>query len=362
MSTRIGCRDLRVSARGQEMLHVERLDVAAGATLAVLGPNGAGKSTLLRALAQIGGHRRTGQILLDGHPAGHRQMRAAVAAVLQRPILRRGTVAANAASGLRLRGVGRSEAARQSAPWLAKLGVGHLAGRDARTLSGGEAQRVALARALAVAPRVLLLDEPFAGLDATTRTDLLADLRAVLDNLDTATVLVTHDRHEAHALAEETALLVHGRIRQHGPTPEVLDHPVDTVCARLVGYTNLLPPALTGQPDLLVARPERCHPLIPGTAAPPDSLTVHGTVRRVVPLGGGTRVDLDPEPSGNTLACLIPADSELKTQPGHRATVTITTADLRPVVADAQACPSTSRSSSRSTLSPSSRGSRRRAG
>jgi energy-coupling factor transporter ATP-binding protein EcfA2 len=163
-----------VSARGQEMLHVERLDVAAGATLAVLGPNGAGKSTLLRALAQIGGHRRTGQILLDGHPAGHRQMRAAVAAVLQRPILRRGTVAANAASGLRLRGVGRSEAARRAAPWLAKLGVGHLAGRDARTLSGGEAQRVALARALAVAPRVLLLDEPFAGLDATTRTDLLA--------------------------------------------------------------------------------------------------------------------------------------------------------------------------------------------
>jgi ABC-type sulfate/molybdate transport systems ATPase subunit len=324
-----------VCARGEEMLHVEHLDVAAGATLAVLGPNGAGKSTLLRALAQIGGHRRTGQVLLDGQQAGHRQMRVAVAAVLQRPSLRRGTVAANAASGLRLRGVGRAEAARRSVPWLAELGVGHLAGRDARTLSGGEAQRVALARALAVTPRVLLLDEPFAGLDATTRTDLLADLRAVLDNLDTATVLVTHDRHEAHALAEETALLIDGRIRQHGPTREVLDHPVDTVCARLVGYTNLLPPALTGQPDLLVARPERCHPLPSGTVPPADCITVHGTVRRVVPLGGGTRVDLDPEPAGNTLACLVPADRDLEVRPGHRATITVATADLRPVVAQA---------------------------
>ncbi|WP_219420040.1 ATP-binding cassette domain-containing protein [Pseudonocardia nigra] len=327
MTSRIGCRDLRVGVRGRDLLHVERLDVAAGAALAVLGPNGAGKSTLLRALGHLGGLRRTGEVRLDGRPATTRDLRTAVAAVLQRPILRRGTVAANAAAGLRLRGVRRDEAARRAAPWLAALGVAHLADRDAHTLSGGEAQRVALARALAVAPRVLLLDEPFTGLDASTRTDLLADLRAALDGLDTATVLVTHDRHEARALAGETALLIAGRIRQLGPTEEVLDRPADADCARLVGRTNLLPPAVTGRPELLAARPEHCRALL---AAPgPDALAVPGEVRRIVPLGGGTRVDVDT--AVGTLACLGPGADGLR--PGSAVVVALAEADARPVTA-----------------------------
>ncbi|MBW0088545.1 ABC transporter ATP-binding protein [Pseudonocardia sp. KRD-184] len=335
MTVRIGCRDLRVGVRDRDLLHVEHLDVDAGETLAVLGPNGAGKSTLLRALARIGRPHRAGQVLLDGRPADARAVRAAVAAVLQRPILRRGTVAANAAAGLRLRGVGRAEAARRSVPWLDALGVGHLAGRDARTLSGGEAQRVAIARALAVGPRVLLLDEPFAGLDATTRTDLVADLRAVLDDLDTATVLVTHDRHEAHALAGRTALLVAGRIRQHGPTARVLDRPADADCAQLVGCTNLLPPALTGRSGLLVARPEHCRPLRLDDAPPPGDVRVPGTVRRIVPLGAGVRIDVDPESGGRPLACLVPAGGAVGLQRGSPTAVTVANADLRAVPPDA---------------------------
>jgi ABC-type sulfate/molybdate transport systems ATPase subunit len=314
-----------VSVRGRELLHVPALDVAAGSALAVLGPNGAGKSTLLRALAHLGGYRRTGDVLLDGRPAGHRELRPAVAAVLQRPILRRGTVAANAASGLRLRGVGRTEAGRRAEPWLAAFGVAHLAGRDARTLSGGEAQRVALARALAVAPRVLLLDEPFAGLDATTRVDLLADLRAVLDGLDAATVLVTHDRHEARAMAADTALLVAGRVRQHGPTEEVLDAPRDAECARLVGFTNLLPRAVTGRDHLLAARPEHSRVLV--GEAPAAEVVVPGTVRRIVPLGGGTRVDVDT--AAGTVACTgaVPAGIG----PGRAVVVAVREADVRAI-------------------------------
>jgi tungstate transport system ATP-binding protein len=323
VTSRIGCRDLRVSARGRELLHVQALDVAAGEALAVLGPNGAGKSTLLRALGHLGGLHRSGDVLLDGRPAGARDLRSAVAAVLQRPILRRGTVATNAAAGLRLRGVGRAEARRRSAPWLDALGVGHLAARPARTLSGGEAQRVAIARALAVAPRVLLLDEPFAGLDATTRADLLADLRVVLDGLDTATVLVTHDRHEATALTGHTALLVAGRIRQVGPTEPVLDQPVDTDCARLVGFTNLLPPAATGRPDLYVARPEHCA----AVDGQPTGLRIPGTVRRVVPLGVVTRVDVDT--AAGTLACLAPGADALS--PGCNAVVSVAEQHLRRV-------------------------------
>jgi ABC-type sulfate/molybdate transport systems ATPase subunit len=319
VNSRIGCRDLRVTARGQELLHVPSLDVAAGEVLAVLGPNGAGKSTLLRALGRLGGLHRSGEVLLDGRPAGSGELRGAVAAVLQRPILRRDTVAANAAAGLRLRGVGRGEARRRSAPWLDALGVGHLATRTARTLSGGEAQRVAIARALAPEPRVLLLDEPFAGLDATTRADLLADLRAVLDGLDAATVLVTHDRHEAMALAGRTALLVAGRIRQLGPTERVLDQPVDVDCARLVGFTNLLPPTVTGRPELLVARPEHC------SLGEVAGLRITGTVRRVVPLGGATRVDVDT--AAGTLACqALDLDGVAL---GRTVTVTVAEAALR---------------------------------
>jgi tungstate transport system ATP-binding protein len=292
----IGCRDLRVHGGGRVLLRVDALDVPAGSTLAVLGPNGAGKSTLLRALGLLLPPRRvTGEVRLDGRPATTPLMRAAVAAVLQRPILRRGTVVANVASGLRLRGVGRREALDRSAPWLDALGIAHLAARDARTLSGGEAQRVSVARALAVGPRVLLLDEPFAALDAATRADLLADLRAALDGRPTATVLVTHDRDEARALAGHTALLVGGRLRCHGPTAGVLDRPVDVDTARLLGFTNLLPS--DGDGPLRAARPEDCR-----AAAGPGP--VRGTVRRVVALGDVTRVDVDT-PSG-PVTCLHP--------------------------------------------------------
>jgi ABC-type sulfate/molybdate transport systems ATPase subunit len=288
----IGCRDLRVTAGGRELVFVSRLDVPAGETLAVLGSNGAGKSTLLRALAHLGAASRSGSVLLDGHVATTTELRRAVAAVLQRPVLRRATVLDNAAAGLRLRGVRRGAARRRAAPWLEALGVAHLATRDARTLSGGEAQRVAIARALAVAPRVLLLDEPFTGLDATTRIDLLADLRAALDEQDAAVLLVTHDREEARALARRTALLVKGQVRQIGTTADVLDAPTDLDCANLLGFTTRLPPAITGQELTLVARPERCVPLADSAPPPPDSVVVEGVLRRAVPLGGATRLDV----------------------------------------------------------------------
>jgi ABC-type sulfate/molybdate transport systems ATPase subunit len=289
----IGCRDLVVTAGGRTLVAVPRLDIATGETLAVLGPNGAGKSTLLRALAHLGSAARSGTIVLDGHLATTTELRRAVAAVLQRPVLQRATAIDNAAAGLRLRGVRRREAREQAAPWLDALGVAHLAARHARTLSGGEAQRVALARALAVGPRVLLLDEPLTGLDATTRTDLLADLRAALDRQNAAVLLVTHDRQEARALAHRTALLVNGEIRQIGATADILDTPADPECAALLGFTTQLPPALTGHPVTLVARPERCNPLTDATPPPADSIVVNGVLHRVVPLGGAIRLDVD---------------------------------------------------------------------
>ena len=322
----IGCRELRVAAHGRELVSVPALDIPAGETLAVLGPNGAGKSTLLRALAHLGTATRSGSVLLDGEVATTAALREAVAAVLQRPVLQRTSVLDNAAAGLRLRGVPRREARRRAEPWLAALGVAHLAGRHAHTLSGGESQRVAIARALAVAPRVLLLDEPFAGLDATTRTDLLADLRAALDDQDAAVLLVTHDREEARALARRTALLVRGGIRQVGATADVLDAPADLECATLLGFTTHLPPALTGHHATLVARPERCRPLADSAQAPPDSVVVDGVLRRVVPLGGALRLDVTL-PSGTTITAVTTADVE--TSPGSPIRVATAREHLR---------------------------------
>src|SRR5688500_16575163 len=124
----IGCRNLRVTARGCELLTVDALEVADGETLAVLGPNGAGKSTLLRALAGLSPASTIGQVLLDGRPAAPKQLRVAVAGAMQRPILQRTTVLDNAAAGLRLRGVRRANARTLAEPWLDKLGVLHLSG------------------------------------------------------------------------------------------------------------------------------------------------------------------------------------------------------------------------------------------
>ncbi|PZG23720.1 ABC transporter ATP-binding protein [Nonomuraea aridisoli] len=335
MSAGIGCRDLRVHAGGRELLSVPELHVSSGRTLAVLGPNGAGKSTLLRALGLLSSHRVSGEILLDGRPATRSLMRHALVAVLQRPILRRGTVAANVISGLRFRGVSRREAQARAWPWIEALGLASLAGRDARSLSIGEAQRVSITRALAVGPKVLLLDEPFSGLDSTTRADLLADLRAALTGQPTATILVTHDRQEALALAEDTALLIKGRIRQHGSTAEVLDHPGDADTARLLGFTNLLPPALTGRTHTLVARPEHTR-LVLGPSD--DSAEVIGTLRRTVALGVATRVDVDT--AAGPLTCLHPGDLLATELPPAGSSVRVRIRHARPLTEMSLATPS----------------------
>ena len=321
----ISCRGLRVAARGRQLLAVDVLEVADGETLAVLGPNGAGKSTLLRALARLEPAATCEQVLVDGEPVTPTQLRAAVAAVLQRPVLQRASVLDNAAAGLRLRGMRRARARRLAQPWLDTLGVAHLADRHARTLSGGEAQRVAIARALAVRSRVLLLDEPFTGLDATTRADLLADLRTALNRSTAAVLFVTHDRDEAAALAHRTALLVRGRIRQLGPTAHVLDSPADLECADLLGYTARLPPELTGHDRLLVARPERCQ-LLPRRVTPAHAaVVVAGTLRRVVPLGGTTRVDVDT--AAGPIAVLT--TTEVTIAPGDPLCVTVDARNTR---------------------------------
>jgi tungstate transport system ATP-binding protein len=156
------------------------------------------------------------------------------AVVFQRPLLLDRSVLDNAGVGLELRGVDARERRRRAQEALERFGVGELAKRPAVALSGGEAQRVSLARAFAVSPEILFLDEPFSALDPPTREALVADLARVLIDEGVTTVLVTHDREEAQALADRVAIVIDGRVRQVDRTDTVFGVPADADVARFL--------------------------------------------------------------------------------------------------------------------------------
>ena len=234
--------DVRVVHGGRAVLDVPALAVRAQEVLAVIGPNGAGKSTLLRVLGLLQ-TPTAGAVRVHGRPvdpASALGTRRRMASVFQEPLLADATVRDNVAMGLAFRRTPRADADRRVAAWLERFGIAGLAGRQARTLSGGEAQRTALARALVLEPEVLLLDEPFSALDQPTRESLIADLAPILRHAHVATVLVTHDRGEALALADRVAVLFGGCLAQVGLTAEVFRAPVTEEVARFVGVETIL--------------------------------------------------------------------------------------------------------------------------
>ncbi|HWL41983.1 MAG TPA: ABC transporter ATP-binding protein [Ilumatobacter sp.] len=227
-----------VVQQGGFELDVE-VSVAPGEVLAVLGPNGSGKSTLLRAIAGLTDLTR-GAVVVDGVPLDGPPERRPVGMVFQDYLLfDHMDVTENVAFGLRARGVGRGEARRQVAAVIERVGLSDHAAARPRRLSGGQAQRVALARALATGPRVLLLDEPLAALDAATRRVVRRDLRAHLAGFDGMRVLVTHDPVDAYALADRVAVFDGGRMVQAGTIADVTAHPRSQFVAELIG-TNLV--------------------------------------------------------------------------------------------------------------------------
>jgi tungstate transport system ATP-binding protein len=173
-------------------------------------------------------------------PARTLDVRRRIAVVFQQPLLAAMTVADNVALGLRFRGVSAGERRARVARWLERFGIAALGDRRATTLSGGEAQRVALARALVLEPELLLLDEPFSGLDAPARAALIPELAAVLREEHVTTVLVTHDRGEAQALADRVAVLIGGRLGQVDETALVFRAPASEEVARFVGVETIV--------------------------------------------------------------------------------------------------------------------------
>ncbi|MFF7384604.1 ATP-binding cassette domain-containing protein [Streptomyces griseoluteus] len=217
-----------------------RLDVslraAPGDVVALLGPNGAGKTTALRALAGLvplaEGHLRLDGTALERVPPERRPVGVVFQDYLLFPHL---TALDNVAFGPRCHGTGKAEARAHAAAWLERMGLADHAGAKPRRLSGGQAQRVALARALATRPRLLLLDEPLAALDARTRLEVRSQLRRHLAEFEAVAVLVTHDPLDAMVLADRLVVVEHGRVVQEGAPTEIARHPRTDYIAQLVG-------------------------------------------------------------------------------------------------------------------------------
>ena len=243
MKSLLEANGLVIQRDGRQILQIEYLDIPGGEVLAVLGPNGAGKSTLILAFCRLL-ELDQGEIRFQGEAVdsqGELAFRRQIGLVLQDPLLISATVFENVATPLRFRRFSRSEVARRVDEWLGYLGILHLRQRHAHSLSGGEAQRVSLARAFAIQPKLLLLDEPFSGLDSPTRDRLLLDLHSLLGQTQLTALFVTHDLDEALLLADRVAILLAGQIRQIGSPDQVFSSPIDSDVAAFVGVETVVP-------------------------------------------------------------------------------------------------------------------------
>jgi molybdate transport system ATP-binding protein len=243
------------------------VELRPGSMLVLFGPSGAGKTTILRQIAGLerpdaGGIRFGGDVWCDVAqqiwcpPQARR-----IGVVFQEPTLfphltvcdnirygigsgsDRGRIGVRLGSDRGQTGV-RLESdpvAGSVEEIVMMLGIADLGNRYPHALSGGEAQRVALARALAPDPRLLLLDEPFASLDAPTRLRLRREVRALLQTTGTPAILVTHDRTEALAMGDTVAVVIDGRVRQVGPVSDVFGRPADAEIAASLGIEAVLP-------------------------------------------------------------------------------------------------------------------------
>jgi len=266
------------------------LSIRDGEFLVLLGSSGSGKTTLLRMIAGL--ERPTaGEISIGGERVdGDVPPRArGIAMVFQSYALYpHRTVFQNIAFPLEASRTPRQRI-EEKVRWAANMfGITRYLDRYPRQLSGGERQRVALCRALVRDPKVFLLDEPLANLDAKLRNTARDDLKRFQRQIQTTTVYVTHDQVEAMGLGDRIVVMEHGKVRQVGTPQEVYEDPVDTFVATFVGQPpmNLLPlrdPSLP--PGTLVGfRPEH---LLPRSvfAAGDELSTFHFAVRRVEYLG-----------------------------------------------------------------------------
>jgi sulfate transport system ATP-binding protein len=286
------------------------LDVRSGELVALLGPSGSGKTTLLRIIAGLEWPDE-GHILFDGTDALSRSVgERHVGFVFQHyALFRHMSVFENIAFGLRVRPRAQrlpDAAIRDKVNELLDLvQLKWLADRYPSQLSGGQRQRIALARALAIAPRVLLLDEPFGALDAKVRKELRRWLRHLHETIHVTSLFVTHDQEEALEVADRVVVMDRGRIEQVGAPDDVHDRPATAFVHEFIGESVVVPVTVAGRTVHVEGRPLPIDAQgaadgaarlfvrpyeIDVVAAGEAPLT--GVVRRVHGLGGARRVEV----------------------------------------------------------------------
>lgn len=296
------------------------LEVEAGRVLGLVGPNGSGKTTALRALSGLQ-PLAGGRVTLDGEvldePARHVRVppeRRKVGLMFQDYLLfPHMTAVDNVAFGLQAHGLRRAAARERAEATLEGLGLHGIGASRPGSLSGGQQQRVAMARTLVLEPNLILLDEPLAALDVSTKVEVRRQLRRVLRGARVASVLVTHDLADAVAMADQLVVLEGGAVVQRGTPAEVANRPRSTYVADLVGVTLLRGTASRGVvsvegggelcvhtelsgPVLMVVRPSAVSISRQEPAAPGPN-TWHAAAAGIDLMGDRVRVRVEGSPT-----------------------------------------------------------------
>lgn len=235
-------KNLKLASGRRLIVDVSCFDLRSGECLVIFGPNGAGKSTFLRLISFLQ-PADSGEVYYQGQKVGLKnsaEIRKKIVYLLQKPVFFKGTVRDNLLLGLKFRKFDREQQQERLEKIAAAFQMEALLDRLPEELSGGERQRVHLARAFILEPEVLLLDEPFNGLDVQHKDRLMADFYRLRRTTGITTILVTHVRQEAAYLGDRMAVMLNGRIVQTGTPEEISTRPATPEISSLMGHETLV--------------------------------------------------------------------------------------------------------------------------
>lgn len=276
------------------------IDLDRGEFVCLLGPSGCGKTTLLRLIAGLI-ESESGTIILEGRDLSDLPARARGFGIVFQSysLFPNMTVAENIGYGLKIRGATDPDIATRVAQLLNMIKLPEEGAKFPGQLSGGQQQRVALARAIAVDPRLLLLDEPLSALDANVRSTLRGEIRALQQELEIPTLMVTHDQDEAMAVADKIVCMNQGTVEQVGTPTELYTEPKTRFVAEFLGESNILneEDARALNPEFLYTQ-SYCAPKNPVLCVRPEYVRVtpdragDARIRSVTFLGNLSRIEL----------------------------------------------------------------------
>ena len=297
MSCHLQLTDVTAGYNSTTVLSNFSLEVKPSELVSLLGSSGCGKTTILKLIAGLL-PLSTGDVRMDGVsvtqvPAEQRRAAMVFQKALLFPHL---SVAENVGFSLKMKKTGAAETARRVEEALAEVKLEGFGGRKPNELSGGQEQRVALARALVSDPKILLLDEPFSALDENLRQEMRLLLKTIHRRLGLTTVFVTHDQHEASAIADRIAFVRNGALEQFGPPRDFFTAPATLAAALFFGWQVL--ESSGGQAT--VFRPEAVQLRKGGSHAVAASTDLGRRVRTNVLWNGGTTLEVEHEPPAFT--------------------------------------------------------------